>query len=180
MTIGKSTGGQRRAVVRQTVTRTTELVHVASAAGGPEWLFERNPVDPRRASGQLIDHRAKTIVRYSDSDLDLMLGIPGWAHVLLLGCDGGPPEAGAAIGATRQLDGVTFVGRPNPRQAGALVWWNAEYVLPAECTRSDATGTSTVAVTSIRRAVDERLLRQPALRFPAYREVDLAEWLEGH
>ena len=144
---------------RQTVTRTVDRVHIASgdaaaaAAGGVtagvEWLFERNPVDPRRASATYVTHAAKTIVVYSDSDSDLqtMLGIPGWAHILTMGVD-------PAI-----LAGVTPSSAPRTFDA------------------PDGTRLVIERVTAI---VDLQLVRSADLRFPGYRVVNLADWLEEH
>ena len=137
---------------RQTMTRTFDRVHVvnsdvASAASGVEWLFERNPVDPRRASATYVAHAAKTIVVYSDSDLQTMLGIPGWAHVLAMGLD---PEV---------LAGVT----------------------PSSATRTIDTPDGTRLVIERASATVDLQLVQPAeLRFPGYRVVNLADWLEEH
>ena len=49
--IAQTAGGGRALTERQTVSRTTTQVHIAMS--GREWLFERNPVDPRRVSGML-------------------------------------------------------------------------------------------------------------------------------
>ncbi len=113
-----------RLAVRQTVSRTADRIHVMGR-DGREWLFERNPIDPRRVSGTLVEHRAKVLVLYEETDLRMVLGIRGWADVLALGVD---------------------------RQAFAI-----EHVKPG---------------------VDATLLRPALERFPKYRVVDLAEWLE--
>ncbi len=140
----------------QTVTRTAKRVHVASVAdgspahsadGGVEWLFERNPVDPRRASATYVAHATRTIVTYSDSDLQTMLGISGWAHILTMGVD-------PAI-----LAGVT----------------------PFSAPRSIDMPDGTRLVIERASATTDLQLVQPAeLRFPAYRVVTLADWLEEH
>lgn len=136
---------------RQMMTRTVDRVHVVnSAAAAPsdvEWLFERNPVDPRRASATYVTHAAKTIVVYSDSDLQTMLGIPGWAHVLTMGID---PAILAAV---------------TPCSAPRIIDTSAGTRLVIE--RASAT-------------VDLQLVRPAELRFPGYRVVNLADWLEEH
>ena len=141
---------------RQTVTRTAQRVHVASAAeghqargaaGGAEWLFERNPVDPRRASATYVAHATKTIVTYSDSDLQTMLGIPGWVHILTMGVDPAILAGVTPSSATRTID------RPDGTR------------LVIE--RASAT-------------VDLQLVQPAELRFPGYRVVNLADWLEEH
>ncbi len=134
---------------RQTMTRTFDRVHVvnsdvASAASGVEWLFERNPVDPRRASATYVAHAAKTIVVYSESDLLTMLGIPGWAHILTMGVipvDVTPSSSPRTFAAP---DGTQLV----IERASALV--------------------------------DPQLVRPAEARFPGYRVVNVADWLEEH
>lgn len=142
---------------RQTVTRTSERVHIvngdasASAAGGEasgvEWLFERNPVDPRRASATYVSHADKTIVTYSDSDLHTMLGISGWAHVLTMGLD------------------PTILARVTPSSAPRTF---------------DAPDGTRLVIESANATVDLQLVRPADLRFPRYRVVNLADWLEEH
>jgi len=70
--------------LRQTISRTADRIHVA-ADNGREWLFERNPRDPRRVSAALVEHASQAIVRYEESDLRMTLGIRGWSDVLALG-----------------------------------------------------------------------------------------------
>jgi hypothetical protein len=113
-----------RRAARHTISRTADRIHVRGH-DGREWLFERNPIDPRRVSATLVEHAAKVLVLYEETDLRMMLGIRGWADVLALGVD---------------------------RQAFAI-----EPGKPG---------------------VDAALLRPALERFPKYRVVDLAEWLE--
>ena len=69
------------------IRRTVDRIHLSS--NGREWLFERNPRDPRRVSGTLIDHAAKALIFHDESDLRNMLGINGWADALNLGSEPG-------------------------------------------------------------------------------------------
>ena len=167
--------------VTQTITRTVDRVHV-SASGGSEWLFERNPHDGRRVSGHFVAHRERALVFYSDSDLRNVLGISGWAHVLTLGFDhrllGTLPPAPEV----RAIGEVQFARRP-ARAVGAVpnhVWWNDVHALPAEFASEDAVGQVRFSIDRISSEVDTQLLRPPTVRFPAYRLVDLADWLESH
>ena len=84
--IRRPSSSGRVETLRQTISRTSERIHVA----GPdrrEWLFERNPVDPRRVGASLVDHASQAIVLYEESDLLMALGSRGWADVLALGSD---------------------------------------------------------------------------------------------
>lgn len=130
--------GRAARSARQTVTRTSEQVHLA-LADGTEWLFVRNPIDHRRVSGFNMLHASRVVVSYSDTELRTMLGITGWAHILTFGCDG-------------------------------------VELLPTACTSRD--GASRTRVEHVSATIDRRLVAMPAERFPDYREVDLADWLE--
>lgn len=70
----------------RTVVRTGDRVHV-QVDESREWLYVRNPVDPRRVSGLLTDHLTRTTVAYSESDLRNVLGIRGWIDVLTVGME---------------------------------------------------------------------------------------------
>lgn len=180
VTIRKQTPAGHRRVVRQTITRTAARVHVAPSEG-PEWLYERNPVDPRRVSGFLVDHATKTIVLHTDSDLRNMLAIPGWAHVITLGFDIALLAGAKPSHDVRTIDGMLFTrfGIATRGQSENL-WWNAEQSLPATFVKRGHGGSIRYAVERIRRRIDESVLRPPASRFPDYRSVDLADWLERH
>jgi hypothetical protein len=177
----RTAGGAVR-TVEQVVSRSTDRVHVRTT-DGPEWYFERNPRDVRRASGALIDHGSRSVVLHGESDLRNELGISGWAQVLTLGVDptlllvDQEPSP-----RTRSIDGVVFAQyrMPAASPSTADLWWNARHALPGELrTRSDA-ATMHLVVTGISHHVDATLLEPPGTRFPDYRLVDLADWREGH
>lgn len=168
-------------VARQVITRAFDRVHVAPREG-PEWLFARNPVDARRVSGYLIDHASQSIVFHTDSDLRSMLGIPGWSHVLTLGVDPNEVAALHRSAGVRRISGFAFERFSGSNATGPdeAIWWNAEQLLAAEFSMSDSSGQTRYVVESLRATVDESRLREPGLRFPGYRTVDLADWLEQH
>lgn len=170
------TGG-RAGTRAQTVTRSKDRVHVATATG-VEWLFERNPVDPRRVAASAVRHAEKTIVVYSESDLRMALGIPGWAHVLTMGVDARAMTAAGAAEA-RTLAGLRFHKvRVEPGERGRTLWWNAEQLLPLEYA-AGGTGAS-LAVVKISPGAEPARLWAPEVRFPGYRVVEFADWLEEH
>ena len=163
---------------RQTVTRAVDRVHIA-AANGDEWLFEQNPVDPRRVSAAVAHHASKAIVVYSESDLRTMLGIPGWAHVLTMGVDAATLAGATSPSAPRTMNGIAFRRlRTAALPARAVVWWNAEHLLPLEHVSAD--GVSSLRLAGISPVTDAARLRPLEHRFPAYRVVELADWLEEH
>ncbi len=172
------TGGKAH-VVRQTITRTSTRMHVAPDRGA-EWLFERNAIDPRRVSGQMIDHASRQIVFHSDSDLRNMFGIPGWSHLLTLGVDPTLLAAMRPVPGPRTVDGVRFtrLAAASIGQGLESVWWSSDHLLPAEFVTSDNTGRTFFSVETIRSSADESLLRSPETRFPGYDAIDLADWLE--
>lgn len=67
------------------VLRTTQQILVVTEKR--EWLFQRNGLDPRRVSATIVEHAAKAIIQYEESDLRNLLGINGWAEVLAFTSD---------------------------------------------------------------------------------------------
>jgi hypothetical protein len=173
--------GTRNETVRQTIHRTVDRIHVA-AGDGREWLFQRNPRDPRRVSGTLIDHAARALVFHDESDLRNRLGIHGWAQVLALGFDHAlldrlrPTATSRSIGAVRA---VRYVSDEKDAELREL-WWSEKDFLPTGFTVTRDNRSVEFSVARMRAGVNTTLLRAPAERFPAYRTVDLADWLEGH
>jgi hypothetical protein len=165
---------------RQTITRTTRLIHVVTDR--TEWLFERNQVDPRRVSALLVHHPSRAIVLHDESDLRNTLGVAGWADVLMLGVDASVVNRLTPSPQSRALAGMRF-RRYATRGDGpglAEVWWNQEQLLLLAATIRDAAGVTTVTVERLEAGADPALLRPPPARFPDYKVIDLAEWLEGH
>lgn len=179
--VHRQTKGGRAHRVHQTVSRTTDRIHIV-VGGGREWLFERNPVDPRRVSGLLIDHATRTIVLHEESDLRNRLGVNGWADVLMLGLDADVLGRLEPTGRTRTLSGIRFVkqaaGDKDARTSD--VWWSREQALPSAFVIRDAAGSMRMSIERLRAGVNVDLLQSPPSRFPAYKAVDLAEWLEAH
>lgn len=171
-----TTGAGKRAHTRgQTVTRAFDRVHVATATG-VEWLFERNPVDPRRVSASAVHHAEKAIVVYSESELRMALGIPGWAHVLTMGVDA-PSVTETASRQARTMAGMQFTRTTGAGAGGpGRLWWNADQLLPLEYGAAD--GSTSLAVVRITAGADPTRLAAPEARFPGYRVVALADWLE--
>jgi hypothetical protein len=164
--------------IDRVVTRTSRVVHVAAQA--TEWRFERNSVDERRVSGVLVDHVARAIVFHDESDLRNMLGVAGWADVLLLGLDLSELEQLKPTGKSRSVGGERFHERAAPAGTVGLTraWWSEQAVVPAAFKANDANGSTDVVVRSLSREVDASRLEQAVERFPSYAAVDLAEWLE--
>lgn len=165
--------------VRHSVSRTHDRIHLA-LPGRREWLLLRNPVDPRRVSGLLVDHAARVIVVHEESELRSRLGISGWADALLLGFD---PELVPRLQAgaqTRTIAGVRFARQrvvDGPAELSE-VWWNAEFALPGAFTVQAGGGSTRISIERIVRDVDSVRLQLPPSRFPSYRLMDLADWLE--
>jgi hypothetical protein len=167
--------------LRQTVHRTVDRVYVESSAGR-EWLFERNVRDPRRVFGWAIDHTARVIVVYDESDLRAALGLRGWFGVFTMGFDPGSLADMKASGRTRSLERIAFAHYTAGREDAALreVWWSDDQILPSEFVTADASGSTRFSLESVRIGVDAALLEAPPTRFPTYRVFELADWLERH
>lgn len=166
--------------LRQTIARTADRAHIR--AGGQEWLFERNPLDPRRVSGSLVDHATRHIVTHEESDLRNRLGIRGWADVLMLGFDARVLPALKPQAVWRGLGQTRFqkLASGDVAAGTAEVWWNAELLLPAIFVVRDAAGSTTLTLRRVQPGVDRAVVyAQPSSRFANYKVVDLPEWLEG-
>lgn len=164
----------------QTVSRTAEQVHL-SATHGREWLFERNVRDARRASGMLIAHTSQAIVTYGESDLRMLMGIRGWADVLLLGFDLDVLRSYTPTSNVVPIGNVRFT-RYAASRAAALpdLWWSDEYLLAREAISLDSPVNLQSSVITARAGVDRSLLERPETRFPTYRIVSVADLMEHH
>jgi hypothetical protein len=173
-------GATRSRTLRQRIARTANRIHMENESR--EWLFERNPIDPRRVAGTLVDHRAQALVLYEETDLRMALGIRGWADVLALGFDCQALSEYKPSQQARTIGGVRFIryvaaGKGKDR---ADVWWSDGQALPSDFVTQDTNGVSHYSVEGIRAGVDAALLTPPQTRFPKYRVYDLADWLEKH
>jgi hypothetical protein len=176
--VRRQPAGEPASTIRRTINRSAARVHVLDR--NREWLFERNPVDPRRASATLVDHAAHALIRYEESELRNMLGFSGWASVFMLGLDPTLLAHLTPSGQTRQLSGLTFAEYSSTRGDGtsAHVWWHAPQSLPSHFALRDSAGVVEVSITHLRHGVDKTLMEPPARRFPNYSQFDLADWLE--
>jgi hypothetical protein len=168
-----------RSTIRQTCSRTADRIHMRS--GAREWFFARNVVDVRRVSALLVDHARRTIVHYEESDVRNLLGLTGWADLLAMGADVAGLSRLTPTGRVRVTSGVSFrqYSAPNDDRGLPEIWWNEALVLPGAMVLRDATGVTRFSVERVRQGVDATLLDAPAARFPGYKAIDVAEWLEG-
>jgi hypothetical protein len=171
----------RSSELRQTVSRTASRIHLAGAERR-EWLFERNPVDSRRVSATLIEHRAEALVLYGETDLRIALGIRGWADVVALGFDSTILSSYQRTAMTRMIGTVQFAryAAAGKRDPATDVWWSESHALPGQFATTERGTVTRIAVERLRPGVDDSVLRQPPARFPKYRVVDYADWLEKH
>jgi hypothetical protein len=102
----------------RTIARSRERVTVAG--GDREWFFQRNTIDPRRASGALIIHAQRLIVSYEESDLLVALRVRGWTDVLAIGVgEQGAETTPGVSGAALEEPYVRF---PNYRTLDVTEW----------------------------------------------------------
>jgi hypothetical protein len=87
-----------------------------------EWLFERNPRDPRRAFASAVEQGSQTIVLYEETDLRMMLGIRGWADVLSLGFDVDWLVASKRTDDVKTQGGIRFARYTECRVTGLADW----------------------------------------------------------
>ena len=167
------------------ITRARDRVHVAYRHQGQEWLFSRNPLDHRRATGELADHRNHTILTYYESDLaDAGVG-SGWRDVMTLGF---PLDALAFMKKTGKK--ITRAGmvfeqsvRDDTVQEPGIpeeVWWNDTNLLPLIIVRTlPEGGTWRQELTRIEPGGDPQFLMSPIRRFQTYTHMDKADWADS-
>lgn len=178
--VRRQPAGAPAQVVRRTISRTADRVHL-TAQDGPEWLFERNARDPRRVSGFRVDHAAGVIVVYDESDLRNAQGIRGWADILMLGLDRELLGSLHTTRKTRKVGEIRFRRYVAARVDGPReVWWNDDQVLPGGFVSVAASGSLRLSVERVRTGTHAAVLQRPTSRFPEYRAVDYADWLERH
>jgi len=164
------------------LTRSRNRAHSLLTGGvNREWLFLRNPVDPRRVSGSLFNHAERAIVDYFESDLRNSGVARGWLDVLSPAVDPRLLAKFTQTSETAELSGVLFrkLVPKEDRQDGILeVWWNSELLVPLRVTRRAAGVTQTYELTKLTRGVESDLLADPQVRFPRYATVDVADFAD--
>jgi len=177
----RSGTGVQASVQRKKVARTAARVHITFGEGAIEWLFVRNPLDGRRVSASLIDHRRRAIIEYDESELRTGGLARGWADVVGFGVQ---PESFARMrptGRSETLGGFSFVENQLPEPGGdevREVWWSREAAAPLRV--STLARHSEIVLQSLRPNVDESVLLDPRHRFPAYAVLDVADFREQH
>ena len=167
----------------RTVTRTNNAVHVHMPEKGLEWRFTRNPVDPLRVSGQLVRHSEHVVLDHNDNNLRDRNIARGWADVMTIGVKLADLDGLEPTGKTRRAFGLEFAQLLRPEGATKIsavdeVWWHADSGIPLEITASDQSVSWQQTLVGIRPDIDEQLLRDAALRYPEYRNVDLIDFGE--
>jgi hypothetical protein len=170
--------GQAALVTRQTVLRTVDRALIVIDGTQSEWLFERNPIDHRRVSGYLVDHKLRRILIHQESDLRNAQQLRGWMDVLTLRFDPETLKALTVTHDTQMGNGIAFAKyvAAKPALPGVLeVWWSADRLLPRRVTVREGNATITTQVESFADGVDQSQLATPATRFPSYRVLDVTD-----
>ena len=172
--------GRRQPRRRRSITRTARRIHIATEKNG-EWLFEQNIRDPRRVSAIFIDHAARSLIVYSESDLRNTREIDGWVDVLTMGVAPAALDALSPSGKTRTVGDIPFLQYTGSKDGITQdVWWSSAELFPWAFTIKDAGGSTEFTVEQIVTGIDNKVLQTPSLRFPHYRLVDwLTRW-KGH
>jgi hypothetical protein len=169
----------RRTQLWQDVARGVDRVHVRAVDNGVEWLFLRNPVDPRRVSGRLVDHRRRAIVDYDESELRMSGIARGWVDVVALGVGPDALQGLTRSGRVERRFGFEFSEWRSAEGAPARnVLWSDEALLPWRISLEG--DSSLVEVTSLRRGLERQRLIEPRERLPAYSVIDVADYREVH
>jgi hypothetical protein len=184
-------GGAHRE--QRVITRTAARIHVEPIDAGREWLLTRNPVDPRRMTGILVDQHRQALVEYDEVEL-FSAGLGrGWADVVGLGAGPDAFERLAPTGRSEQAHGMVFseyratsgtAGTEATAGTGAAaagireLWWNAERAIFLRVAFDDDRGGVTRMTLEALRPVDSERVRDPRDRFPSYAVWDVADFRE--
>jgi len=166
---------------REDVARTADRIHVRLAQQNVEWLFVRNPLDGRRVSATLVDHRQRLIIEYPESELRMTGIARGWADVASLGIGAQGLTQLAPTGRRESRFGFDFVELSAGAEATASVrqvWWSDAAALALRVERG--TPPLHVALLELRRGVDRERFVEPRLRFSAYSSIDVSDYREKH
>jgi hypothetical protein len=168
---------------REDVARSAERIHIRLDRGAVEWLFVQNPVDERRVSATLVDHRQRAIIEYAESELRTSGIARGWADVACLGIGAEALEALESLEPTGRRErrfGFDFLelnaaaGSTRPAQ----VWWSEDAALPLRAVRGAPP--LRFEVRALRRGVDRERFAEPRQRFASYSLLDIADYREKH
>jgi hypothetical protein len=170
--------------VRQTFVRISNrvLLRTGGAADSGEWLFTQNPVAPDRVSGAFVDHRARTVIEFEDTDLLITRGLRGWADVLTFGTGVDDVARMRPTGRRKTIAGLEFDQYVATTAGDGLaeVWWHASELIPGEAeTRRGHHRTRTTLI-SISWQADENALRPMQQRYPDYAVRGTEEDWRGH
>ncbi len=177
--------GKSLRTLRQTVMRTRDRVRVALDGTEREWLFLQNPVDHRRVTAFLIDHKSKHILVYDESDLRNAQGVRGWLDVLTLTLDSRAVNALRDTGRREIVAGLEFVEHVRDTASGTGtdgivdVWWSESHLLPLRFSVRDGRVLAISEVQIGLAPIDESVLAAASVRFPQYAVVDIADAREG-
>jgi hypothetical protein len=164
---------------REDVARGAHRVHVRVVEAGVEWLFIQNPLDARRVSARLVNHRRRTIIDYDESELRMNGIARGWSDVVGLGVDLSALQALELTGRTQRRFGFAFVEWRSAAGAPSReVWWSDEAAVPLHVAGIRAE--SVVEITSLRLGVERQRLIEPRERFAGYSVMDVADYREEH
>ncbi|MGE0592244.1 MAG: hypothetical protein AB7G23_11665 [Vicinamibacterales bacterium] len=165
----------------QRVARTRDRVWLASDDIEKEWLFRRNPVDPRRVSGYLTDHATKTILVYDETDLRITQGLRGWLDVVTMRIDPAQVEALPAGQGSAHVAGWSFTHHAATASEAPLeeIWWSDELLLPQRFVLRESGRRVTSTIEQLTLGIDEGMLQDPDERFPDYRMLELADARES-
>lgn len=174
LTIERRAANDTGRPLHETIARSADRVLVERMDEAVEWLFVRNPIDPRRVAARLIDHRQRVIVEYDESELRMSGIARGWADVAALGTRYDTLLELQPTGRTREASGLHFVELVARGSAAPGLWWSEEVAvaLPG--------GPGLIELRAVERSVDRARFAEPRQRFPGYASFDVADYRERH
>jgi hypothetical protein len=136
------------------VAATTLLVTVATAVSGAR----DRAYEPR--DGQGIGRKARNVIFFIGDGMGVstVTATRDWQW----------------IGGVRFTRHVAAADAPHPPH----LWWSEDQLLARRMVATDPAGRTRTTVLDVRAGIDRTLIEPPASRFPAYRVVSVADWLE--
>lgn len=171
--------------VGRTVARSAHAVRLGKAEDPIHFWYLRNAVDPARMDGVEVRHEERALVEYPETDLqDVGLG-SSWAALSQFGVE---LDAFAALQRTGEAE-TAFATRferwvrtaTTPPAADEVLelWWSEELRVPLRVLRARGEANLEQRLIALERRLDPDLHRVPALHWPEYQVMDVADYREG-
>jgi hypothetical protein len=171
--------------IGRTIARSDHALRLGRIDDPIHFWYLRNSVDRARMSGVEVQHGERLLVEYPESDLeDQGLGT-SWAALSRFGVGLDAFASLARTGEAEEAFGIRFERWARDAAAPAAegepleIWWSGDWALPLRVLRLREGRTVEQRLIALERALDPELAKSPALRWPEYQVMDVADYREG-